>query len=91
MDVSTRIQLSRRLNECVDEIIVLLSTYTLLLESEVDIVVEKFFIVCSAVENNGERTVWVDAGAESGQDQLCDRDQNTTHALIPDSEDLFAI
>ena len=72
MDVGTRIQLPRRLNECIDELVVLLSTNALLLEPEIQVVIQKLFVVCSAIKNNSQCSVGMNASTEGCQDQLCD-------------------
>ena len=91
VDISTGIQFPRRLDEGVDKFIVFLSTNTLFLQSQVDIIVQKLFVVCSTVKDNRKGSVWVDTGAECSQDQLCNGDEDAADALVANSEDFLTI
>jgi hypothetical protein len=60
------------LDEGIDEFVVFFSTCSRLLEAEIEFIVEQFFIVRPAVEDYGERSVGMDAGAECCKDELGD-------------------
>ena len=91
VDISLREEPPRRLDKGVDETVVLLSSYPLLSEAKVKRIFEKGLVVRPAIQNNRKGPVWVDARAESGEYQLCDRDEDSAAALVPNSQDLLAI
>jgi hypothetical protein len=69
--ISPGIQFPCRLDERINEIIILLPPHTLLPQSKVYVVIQMVFIVCSAIKDNSQRAFWVDTSAEGSQDQLC--------------------
>lgn len=91
VDISSRVKFSRRLHESVDEIIVLLASGSRLTKAKVEIIVEKFLVIGSTVEDDGEGSVRMYSSAECGKDELGDGDENASHALVADSKDLFTV
>ena len=91
MNVSLWIQRASRLHKRVDKLVILLPTNSRLFQTQIEFIVEKFFIISPAVENYREGSVWVDSSTERRQDQLGNGDQNPSHALITDAENLFSI
>lgn len=91
VDVCLWVQLPRRLDKGVDEPAVLFTPDTLLPEAQVQLVAEELLVVRPAIKDDGEGAVRMDASAESGEDQLGDRDEDASDALVADSQDLLAI
>ncbi len=91
MEVGTRVEPVRRADERVDELVVLLAPDALVAESQIQRVVEELLVVRAAVEDDGQCPVRVDAGAERGQHQLGDGDENAARALVADAQDLLAV
>lgn len=70
MDICSRVQLSGRLYELIHEIIITLASDSGFSKAEIQIVVEKFFVVGAAIENYGESSVGVDSSTESCEDEF---------------------
>ena len=70
MDIGFWIELSSRFDECVHEFIILLSTNSGLFKAKIEFVVEKFFVICSTIEDDGKGSIGMDSGTESGKDEF---------------------
>jgi hypothetical protein len=81
MDVSSGKQFSSRVDKCLDEIVILLSSYPVLTESKIELVLEEFFIVSAAVYDDWESSTGMNTGAEGREGQLCSRYENAAYAL----------
>lgn len=62
VDICTRIELSGRLDEGIDEFFVLLAANSLLAETKVEVVFQEALVVSAAVEHDGQRPGGMDAG-----------------------------
>jgi hypothetical protein len=91
VNIRLRIQLLGRLHKRIHELIVLLPAHTLLPQTEVELVIQELLVVCPAVEHDGQAAVRVDAGAERGQGELGDGDEDAADALVADAKDLLSI
>jgi hypothetical protein len=91
MDICFRVQLSSRLNEGVDKVIIFLTPSARLLEAKIEVVFQKFLAVGATVQNDGQRSIRMDASAKCGEDQLGHRDQNSSHTLIADTKNFLPI
>lgn len=81
MNVSSGKQFSSRVDKGLDEIVILLSSYPALTESEIELVLEEFFIVSAAVYNDWEGAAGMNTGAKGRESQLCSRYENAAYAL----------
>lgn len=91
MDIRLGIQLPRRLDKGVDEVVVCLAPNALLPQAQVEVVIQQFLVVGATVEDDGERPVGVNAGAERGEGELRDRDEDAPDSLVADAEYLLSI
>lgn len=91
VDIGARVELPRRLDKSVDELVVLLTADSLLSEPEVQVVLQQLLVIRATVENDGQGPVGVDAGAERRENELGYRDQDASAALVANAEDLLAV
>lgn len=71
MDVSSREQLPSSFDKCLDEIVVLFASYSTLMETEIELIVEQILIVRAAVYDYRESSVGMNTSAEGRKSQLC--------------------
>lgn len=81
MNVSSRKQLSSSVDKGLDEIVILLASYPTLAKSEIELVFEEFFVVSTAVYDDGKSSAGMNTGAEGRESQLCPRYENAAYAL----------
>lgn len=91
VDIGPRVELPRRLDKGVDELVILLTADSLLSEPEVEVVLQQLLVIRATVENDGQGPVGVDAGTERCEDELGHRDQDASAALVADAENLLAV
>ncbi len=91
MDIGSGKERASGLDKTVDELVVPLSTNSLLAKPEVQVIVEQILVVCAAIKHDREGPVRVDPGTERGENKLRHRDKDTPCTLISDSEDFFTI
>lgn len=71
MNVSARKQFSSSIDESLDEIVILLSSYPALTKSEIELVLEEFLIVSAAVYDDWKSATGMNTGAKGRKGQLC--------------------
>ena len=76
MDVCPRVQLTAGLHELVNEVVVRFASPPWLAQTEIEIIVKQFMIICANIKANWQDSVWVDAGAERIDDQLGDTNED---------------
>lgn len=91
VDISAWIELPGRLDERVDKFVIPLAPDALGPESKVQIVLKKIFIICTAVQDHRQGPVRVDASTQCGEDELGYGDEDTTAALVADTQDFLAV
>lgn len=91
VDVCARIELASRLHERVDKLVIPLTSDTFGSEAQIQIIVEKLLVVCTAVQDNRQGSIGVDASTQRGQDELGHGDKDATTALVADTQDFLAV
>lgn len=91
VDVGSWVEFSSRLHECINKIVILLASSSWFSEPEIQVIIEKLFIIGTAIEDNWQSSVRMDSSTERCENQFGDRDEDSSYALIPDPEDLFSV
>lgn len=91
VDVCFGIEFTRRFDEGLDKLVILLTPSTLLPETKVKVILQELLIISAAVQDNRKHTVGVDASADGHQHQLCDGDKDATASLVTDAQDFLAV
>mmetsp|Transcript_20442 Transcript_20442/g.47953 ORF Transcript_20442/g.47953 Transcript_20442/m.47953 type:complete len:488 (+) Transcript_20442:412-1875(+) len=80
-----------RVHELIDQVIVFLSTKSLLGDTNVEFVVQEFLVVGTDVEHHGEYTMRWDATGGTIQREFPDRNSHTIRSEIPQSENAASV
>ena len=88
MNVSVRIQPPRRRHKRFNKGIVFPSTDAGPTDAQIQVVIEQLLVISSTVENDWQRPCRMDTGTQRGQDQFCDGDEDPTHSIVSNAEDL---
>lgn len=84
-------QFPGRLDEFLDECIILLASHSWLLQAQVEVIIEQLLVIRPGIQHNGKRAIGMNARASSCEDQLCNRDENSADALVTNAQDFFAV
>lgn len=76
MDIRPWVQLAAGLHELVNEFVVRFTSPPWLAQTEIEIIVKQFVIICANIKADWQDSVWVDAGAERIDDQFGDTNED---------------
>ena len=91
VDVGSGEQPTSRIDKCINKLVISITPNSLLAKAQIEWVVEQFFVVCAAVEDDGKCTIGVESRTKRRQHQLGDGDEDTAAALVANPQYLLAI
>ena len=91
MDICPRVNPPASPHKPIHELIIPLTPRSRLPQTQVELILQKVLVVRAAVQNHRQGSTRMDAGAQGVQHKLRDGNENAAHALIADSENLFAV